>query len=329
MKLGIIGTGRIVGEALEALRLVPGICCTAVFGRPHSRDKAEALAKQYGIAAVYTDYPKLLLEADVDFVYIGVVNSAHYGYARQALLAGKNVILEKPFTSTEDEALELAELARQQHRYLMEAVTFFYMPNFKAVQEALPKIGQLRFVQCNYSQYSSRYDDYKKGTAAPAFSPEFSGGALYDINIYNLNFVVGLFGAPKEVHYMANTGFNDIDTSGTAVLRYDEFIAVCTGAKDSESPGGIVLQGDKGYIRINGAPNTMESFEICLDGRKEVERLNCYEHRMVHEFKAFEELYEADDWQANEKGLQCSLHVMKVAQAARRSAGIVFAADKR
>ena len=328
MKLGIIGTGKIVGEALEALRLLPQIACTAVFARPHSREKAEALAAAYGIAEVYTDYEALLQQADVDFVYIGLVNSAHYTYAKQAIMAGRNVILEKPFTSTEAEAAELAALSRSHHVYLFEAVSFFFMPNFAALRDALPRIGRLRLVQCNYSQYSSRYDAYLEKQVAAAFSPEMSGGCLYDINIYNLNFVVGLFGMPQGVSYTANIGFNGIDTSGTAVLRYEDFIAVCTAAKDSASPGSIVLQGEKGYIRVNGAPNELAEFELCLaGGRVETMRLNQYEHRMVHEFEAIERLYAAGDWGANESGLQRSLQVMWTAERARRSAKISFSAD--
>lgn len=97
MKLGIIGTGKIVHEALFALEPVQNIEKEAIFARPHSQAKAEELAKKYNIAQIYTDYEELLAKADVECVYIGLVNSAHYSYAKAALLAGKHVILEKPY----------------------------------------------------------------------------------------------------------------------------------------------------------------------------------------------------------------------------------------
>jgi len=327
MKLGIVGTGKIVGEALAALRQVEELQVQAICSRPHSREKAEALADAYEIPEVYTDYAELLARP-LDFVYIGLVNSAHYAYARQAILAGRNVILEKPFTSTAAEAEALAALARERHVYIFEAVSFLYMPNFSKIQENLPRLGHLKLVQCNYSQYSSRYDAYLAGEAAPAFSPELSGGALYDINSYNLSFVVALFGPPQEVRYRANRGFNGIDTSGTVLLVYENFFAVCTGAKDSASPGGCTLQGDKGYICVKGAPNEMTNFELCLSGgRAETQNYNAYEHRMVHEFKAFAALYAAGDWQAHLQALERSVKVAHVLEAARRDAGISFAAD--
>ena len=49
----------------------------------------------------------------------------------------------------------------------------------------------------------------------------------------------GLFGEPKDATYYPNIGPNGIDTSGTLVMEYDGFSAVCTGSKDSDSPGSV------------------------------------------------------------------------------------------
>ena len=94
MKLAIIGTGKIVHEALFALEPVDRVEVVAIFARPHSKEKAEALAEKYGIGEVYTDYDELLAKSDAQAVYIGLVNSAHFPYAKKALLAGKDVILD-------------------------------------------------------------------------------------------------------------------------------------------------------------------------------------------------------------------------------------------
>lgn len=76
------------------------------------------MAAEFGIAKVYTDYAELLADPAIDFVYIGLVNSAHYSYTKQALMAGKNVILEKPSTSSYSETKELADLAVANGLYL-------------------------------------------------------------------------------------------------------------------------------------------------------------------------------------------------------------------
>ena len=87
MRLALIGTGKIVREALQALQEISSdqIQRQAIFGRPHSWEKAEALAAEFGVPQVYTDYEALLASPDIDFVYIGLVNSAHYDYTKQAL----------------------------------------------------------------------------------------------------------------------------------------------------------------------------------------------------------------------------------------------------
>ena len=246
MKLAFIGTGKIIGDALFAVEPVETIERTAIFARPHSRKKAEDLAAQYQIPEIYTDYGQLLEETAADTVYIGLINSAHYPYAKEALLHGKNVILEKPFTGFYEEAKELQQIAEEKKLFIFEAITILHNEVFDEMKKNLRKLGTLRMALCNYSQYSSRYDAYLEGDIAHSFDPEYYGGALYDINVYNIHYCVGLFGKPLDVEYYPNIGPNGVDVSGTLVMRYDGFSAVCTGTKDSDSPGFISVQGEKG-----------------------------------------------------------------------------------
>lgn len=330
MKLGIAGSGGIVTEVLKALQEIDEVQVTAIFVRPHSREKGEALAGQYGIPSIYTDYAEFLHSADIDFAYIGLINSAHFSYARDALLAGKNVIVEKPFASNLKEVEQLAGLAQSKKLFLFEAVSLLHMPNYAKLKELLPLIGRITMVQANYSQYSSRYDKYLAGEVLPAFDPALSGGSLYDINIYNLNLIIGLFGRPEAVSYTANIGFNGIDTSGMALLQYKYFPAVAIGAKDSDSPSGCTIQGEKGWICCDGVPGELNSVELCL--RKQEPQhyaLNAYSHRLAHEFKDFADIFAANDLAARDRCLAISLQVAEAAEKARLSAGIHFPADCR
>jgi len=331
MKLAILGTGLIVKEgALPALQSVNEIEVTAIFARPHSKKIAETLAARYSIPKVYTDYDELLAGADADFVYVGLVNSVHYEYAKRALLAGKNVIVEKPFASTAAQVKEICNLAVEKNLYVFEAVTLLHLPNFHAMKNFLPQLGKICSVTANYSQYSSRYDKYLRGEVLPAFDPKLSGGALYDINIYNLNFIIGLFGAPLHAIYEPNVGFNGIDTSGVVLMKYPNFFATALGAKDSDSPGFITVQGEKGWLRAIGAPNELKAFEISLRGTNNTTRyeLNQYPHRMVHEFKAFAKIFAEKNYDAMKAGLEISLAVMQTAEQVRKDAGIIFGCDK-
>ena len=178
MKISIVGTGMIATEVITLLKTeVKGIDITSIYSHSNE-EKAEYLAKMNHIERIYTDYAQLLKEDKADFVYIALVNSVHYEFTRKALEAGRNVIIEKPFTLTVAEAEELSAMARERKLYLFEAISPLHTPNFHMVKESLKKIGPVHFVQCNFSQYSSKYDRYLQGDIAPAFNPDLGGGAL-------------------------------------------------------------------------------------------------------------------------------------------------------
>lgn len=313
INVAILGTGKIIPEAVAAIQASSKFHVKNIWARPHSHDKAAALAERFNVDNFTTDLGDILNDAAIDFVYVGLINSVHYEYAKKFLEAGKNVIVEKPFTTSAAQAQELIDIALSKRLYLFEAITTLHQPNFIAIRDTIKKIGEVKLVICNYSQYSSRYDAYKRGEVAPAFNPELFGGALMDINIYNLNFVVGLFGLPKNVSYVANRGFNGVDTSGIATLQYDNFIAQCIAAKDSASPSFLSIQGDNGYILSHDAPNELNSFDLAVRG-EDIQHfaLNKFNHRMVHEFIDFAQIFEQKNYVAVEEYLNISRNVIKV-----------------
>ena len=311
--IAILGTGKIIPEAVAAIQASNKFRVVNIWARPHSRDKATALAAKFHVEHFTTDLDEVLADPSIEFVYVGLINAVHYEYAKKFLDAGKNVIVEKPFTTSAAQADALIELALRKRLYLFEAVTTLHQPNFLAIRNSLNRLGEVKLILCNYSQYSSRYDAYKRGEVAPAFDPKLFGGALMDINIYNLNFVVGLFGAPRSVSYVANRGFNGIDTSGVVTLEYENLLAHCVGAKDSASPCFLSIQGDNGYIYSTSPPNELNSFELSLRGEDvQTFALNQFNHRMVHEFIDFAQIFEQKNYAAVERYLNISRDVMRV-----------------
>ena len=318
INVAILGTGKIIPEAIGAIQASKKFNVVNIWSRPHSRDKAAALAEKFHVPNITCDLDDIANDPTIDFVYVGLINAVHHEYAKKFLVAGKNVIVEKPFTTSAAQAKELIDLALSKRLYLFEAVTTLHLPNFFAIRDALPKLGNIKLVTCNYSQHSSRYDAYKNShVVAPAFDPKLFGGALADINIYNLNLVVGLFGLPKKISYAANRGFNGVDTSGIVTLEYETFLAQCVGAKDSDGHSFFSVQGDRGYIYSACPPNELNSFEIVIRGEEpEKFSFNKFNHRMIHEFVDFGEIFERGDYSAVERGLKVSLDVMTVVDAA-------------
>ena len=314
MNLSIIGTGKIVHEVLPVIAGTEGISIRSIWAREHSLAKAQTIAKEFNIPLATTNYASVLTDPQVDTVYIALINSVHYSYALQAIQAGKHVIFEKPACLCYRELLHLATEARQRGLMLFEAVTLLHLPAFHALcTELLPQLGTLRHVECNYSQRSSRLDAYLRSNVLPAFDPETGGGALMDINIYNLHFVLALLGQPLSVHYYCHRGYNGIDLSGTAVLEYGEQFALCTGAKDTDAPSFGLLQGDNGWLRIDGPVSTMSSITLCLHGQQPRQiPLPSVSHRLAPEFLAFADIFHRKDFDTMNQLLDHSLAVMKV-----------------
>lgn len=326
MKLGVTGTGMIAKEALPVLRNL-GLDIGALCGTPRSADTVRELRAEYGIPKGTTDFAELLSYTDLDTVYLAVPNSQHYAMAKQALEAGKHVILEKPMTDNARTARELAELSRKRNRLLFEAVTTRLNPNYEAVRGFLPEIGALKLVQCNFSQYSSRYDAFRRGETPVSFDPAKSGGALMDLNLYNFHYIVGLFGKPHSVTYLANIE-RGIDTSGVATLDYGAFKAVSVAAKDSASPCHCVIQGTKGYIVQNTPANICGSVTLRLNGGAEKFRDDFHGHRMEPEFIRFARAIDANDRAFCDALLEQSVTVAELLTEARKQAGIRFPSDE-
>ena len=126
MNIGILGTGSIARTMAAEFAKVPAFRCEAVCSRQQAT--GEALAQQFGIPKVYTDYDAMLADPDIELVYIATPNSLHYAQTKAALLAGKNVLCEKPFVPTVAEADELIALAKEKHLFLFEAITTAHHP---------------------------------------------------------------------------------------------------------------------------------------------------------------------------------------------------------
>lgn len=319
MKLAILGTGKIVDEVLPVLKEINGIELTAILSTPRSLGKAQELAEVYAIAQASSDYESILANPEVDTVYVALPNHLHYDYAKKALLAGKHVICEKPFTLTLAEFKDLAKIAEQKNRILLEAITNQYLGNFASIKANLAKLGDIKIVECNYSQYSSRYDAFKRGEIAPAFDPAKGGGALRDLNIYNIHLVVGLFGKPERVQYLANME-RGVDTSGILIMDYGNFKAACIGAKDCSADIKSTIQGNKGSIAVIGPTNSMPELSLALNGQSmTMINENSLNHRMHDEFVAFQAIIEHKDMAATKLALDHSHLVMEVLDEAVKS----------
>ena len=315
MNLGIVGAGMIVKDFLSFTHELPEIKLEAIVAR--NIENLKNLQSMYNIKEIFTDLDECLSSPSIDTIYVAVPNNLHYSVAKKALEAGKNVICEKPFTLDYNETVELFQLAESKNLILIEAITNQYLPNYLEIKENLSQIGNIRLVECNYSQLSSRYEVFKKGIIAPVFDKNQGGGVLGDLNIYNIHFVVGLFGAPKNSEYYPNI-VREVDTSGILILEYDEFKVVCIAAKDTYNNSYANIQGDKGLIKVIGTLNEVPNYIIKNNEVEMKVNKNIHKHRMYSEFKKFIDVIDNKDFDFMEKQKEHSLAVMEVIDKSRK-----------
>nr|WP_305182409.1 Gfo/Idh/MocA family oxidoreductase [uncultured Schaedlerella sp.] len=323
--LGTIGSGSIVHTILDQVNVTDGIRLTAVYSR--MEEKGKQLAAEYGAGRVYTDLDAFLADEEINTVYIASPNLLHYEQTRKALLAGKHVICEKPFCTKADQARELTALAKEKRLFLADAVPTAYLPNLEVLKRELPKVGKVRLVLGNYSQYSSRYDLVLHGEVPNVFNPEYGGGCLMDINFYNVYLNAALFGKPLSSVYYPNRRGELADTSGVLIMQYDGFVSSSAGAKDTWGVNYFQIEGEKGHIYIRDGSNGLAEIRVVTKDSEETFDQQDNPEWRFYEVQKLTECMLAGDYEAVYGRLDVMIHVIEILEEARKKAGILFPGD--
>lgn len=325
MKLGILGTGMIVQDLMNTYEKLK-IEKTYLLSTKHSLDKAMNIVEKYHLHGVFTDYDEML-KSDIDTVYCALPNHLHYSFCKKALLAKKHVIIEKPITANVSELEELMIIASQSNLMIFEAMNIHYLPSYQSLKKDLNKLGKIKIVSLNYSQYSSRYNAFKEGNIMPVFDYHKAGGALMDLNVYNIHALVGMFGVPIEYKYMANIE-RKIDTSGIMMFDYQKFKAVAIAAKDCKAPLMSSIQGDQASLIVHMPLSQMTEYTINYNNGTSETKTFTLEHRLYYEFESFMKMIDEQDYQQQQAMLQQSLQIVKIMEKSRKQEGIVFDNDR-
>jgi len=214
VRWGLAGTGGISRRTVGDLRLCESAEVVAVASR--DRQRADAFAAEFGLSLAFGSWTELCASAEVDAVYIGTPHSTHFAYAREALLAGKHVLCEKPLTMTADEARELGRIAAENGVFLMEAMWTKFSPAIQRAVEIVRSgtIGEPRFFQAGL------------GFPVPAdgppryWDPALGGGALYDLAVYPVALAHLFLGTPQAVTATGAMRDDGVDLHEACVLEF-------------------------------------------------------------------------------------------------------------
>lgn len=284
IKLGVIGSNFVSDWLCDSAAVSAGIENYAVYSR--TQEKGAEFAAKHDIPHVYTDM-EAFLSSDIDAVYIASPNFLHYPYAKNAILHGKHVLLEKPAALNTAQFEELLKLAKENGVVLIEAMRPGHDPAMELVRESMTGIGTVRRAVFDFCQYSSRYDKFRAGEILNAFNPAYGNGALMDIGCYALHVCVMLFGEPEAVYAKSVKLHNGVEGMGTVLLTYGDMTAEVVYSKITESYNPSIITGEDGDILI-GKLSMMESVALHRRGEeKQVLLDNRAENNMIYEIADF------------------------------------------
>ena len=221
VKIGIIGTGWIAEVHVKALKECPDVDIVALADIVPG--KAQKFAETWGIeGARYYDSDVALLEGekDLDCVTICTYNTQHAPCAIHALEAGVHVLLEKPFTVTLDEAIEVMRAEKKSGKILSIGFQPRFSDNIQLIKKIVQsgELGDIYYIQTGGGR--------RRGIPTPfgtSFIEKETGGigALGDIGCYSLDMVLNAIGYPKP---LTATGFKS-DFFGKNPDYYEDLCA--------------------------------------------------------------------------------------------------------
>jgi len=190
---GILSTSNFaLTKVIPALLKCDHVNVSAISSRDMS--KAQAAAKQFGIAKAYSSYEDLLADPEIEIVYNPTPNHLHVPWSIKALMAGKHVLCEKPIGLNSTEAQQLLAVSKKHPNLkIMEAFMYRFHPQWREAKRLVEEggIGKLRTIQSFFSYFNVDEKNVRNQS-------EIGGGGLMDIGCYNISLSRFIFKSEPE-----------------------------------------------------------------------------------------------------------------------------------
>jgi len=322
VNLGIIGTGNIAGKMADTIFEMGCVMHYAVSGR--SLEKAERFAAEHNLRRAYGSWQELLEDPLVHLVYVATPNSCHYEHAKQALLHGKHVLCEKPFTTNSAQARELFALAGERGLLLTEAMWTRYMPFYATLRDLIAQgaVGRVRTLTANLGYPISHKERLR--------NPALGGGALADVGVYPLNFALMLLGRGIErvdsTAVLLETGV-DAQSSITLCFSGGAMAQLHCSMLCATDRRGIVY-GEDGYLVVDNVNNPLSAQLFSPTGQlREIYRAPVQISGYEYEVDAAVKAIRAGALECPQMPHSETLFVMELMDKLRRDWGVRYPED--
>jgi scyllo-inositol 2-dehydrogenase (NADP+) len=209
------------------------------------RTKNEAIEK-YPEIKTFRSLEELLSESSIELIIVNTPNITHFEYARQALLAGKHVVVEKPFTVTVDEAEQLINLANEKKKLLSVYHNRRFDSDYKTIKKVISEgiLGHINEAEFHFDRFRNELSPKTHKEVAVKGT-----GALYDLGSHLIDQALQLFGFPEAVFAdirMIRTN-SQVDDYFELLLYYnDKRVRLKANYLVREPLPGYIIHGSKG-----------------------------------------------------------------------------------
>lgn len=287
MKFGILGLGNHAKSKVMPAIAKAGHEIVAVYSR--RIEKAREEGSKYSSTAY--DNIDHFMQSGIEAVYIASPNFLHYEQARQSLMQGKHVLLEKQMTLRNEHAAELVRLAAEKELSLAVGFHLRFHPAVAQVRKMIQegRLGDLTYISGIWASFSSRnYDNpdnkwWMEGEQS-------GGGSIMGTGVHvmdTINYIVGE--APQSVNCFKMPRGAVIDTTEQVSLQYPSLVASAVSSRRvRNSENSLIVSGTGGTVTVRGMFSTDVNSKLLL-GAEPLEQfsgLDMYEE----EVKAFHDM---------------------------------------
>lgn len=210
-------------------------------------ERTKNLAQErYPDVKTFRTWEEMLADSAIELVIVNTPSVTHFDLAKRVIMAGKNIIIEKPFTATVSEAQELIQLAEEKNVKLSVYHNRRYDSDFKTVKKIIGEgsLGKILDVEIHYDRFDPNlsYKVHKE-------TPTAAVGSLYDLGSHLIDQALVLFGVPKSVYAELDTyrPNSKVEDYFDVKLYYDSHrVTLKSSYFVRESLPGNIFHGTKG-----------------------------------------------------------------------------------
>lgn len=248
LRWGIVSAGKISHDFTNAVRTLPATDHQVVAVAARKLADAEKFAALHGIGTAQEGYDALAKNPDIDVVYIGAVNNAHYDLGMLMLEHGKHVLCEKPLCLNEGQSKRLVKRAAEQNLFLMEAIWSRFFPFYRQLRERIDRgdLGKIQEVDVEFGFVLSDIDRLRLKS--------LGGGTVLDLGVYTIQVCLWAFGgkAPEKVVASGVTNDDGVDVEVTAELHFPEGgVGRMKTSALRQLKNTAVVRGSKGSVTLH------------------------------------------------------------------------------